>query len=84
MLPCPFCGSTDLSDNDGFIYCLTCDASAPTGNWNQRTFLAREPIPEYKSLSNDKFASIEKAAPSVAPDDLCTPVINPEDPKNSG
>jgi len=51
LLPCPFCGGTDLNDQDWWgddgdmdaIECRTCLASAPAQIWNLRPGLRTAP-----------------------------------------
>lgn len=53
LLPCPFCGSVDLSFADmgvdgGFTICLDCESQGPFGNedaWNRRADLAAPSAP---------------------------------------
>ena len=45
LKPCPFCGSKNVGDMNGWVQCFNCNAGGPNGNtkqqavdaWNKRS-----------------------------------------------
>lgn len=55
LLPCPHCAGPGHEWQDGSVWCLKCEATAPDAEtWNTRVFLGAG------NVSSEKPASVDK------------------------
>ena len=86
LLPCPFCGSVDLSFADmgvdgGFTICLDCESQGPFGNedgWNRRADLAAPSAQQAQDHRSFHDAADGRPMPPMG-DELMTAGLNGDD-----